>query len=223
MRFTPLALTLALTLALGCAQASGDTGAPDADLDAAVHDDLTDDPDWKDGDLVFQASQSDQSRYVMLATGSRLTHMGLIDVRRDGVYVVEAVQPVKVTTLEAFRSRYDDPRLAVKRIPGLTDVQRSAVVKKARTWVGRDYDRRFGWDDATLYCSELAWKAYDYAADVQIAPLGTFDDFALLDTPVGAEFVKRRWGTNGPDREAPVVSPADIWRSDATVVVADQL
>jgi hypothetical protein len=145
---------------------------------------------------------------------------------REGI-VVRGARPVvrldDAQVVEAFRGRCDDPRLAVKRVPDLTDVQRSAVVKKARTWAGRDYDRRFGWDDATLYCSELAWKAYDYAIGVQIAPLGTFDDFVLLDTPVGAEFVKRRWGKNGPDREAPVVSPADTWRSDATVVVADQL
>ncbi|MBM4393645.1 MAG: hypothetical protein FJ090_21175, partial [Deltaproteobacteria bacterium] len=182
MRLFPLVLSL--TTLLGCASAASDdtaVPAPAPELDVA-DDDLADDPDWTDGDLVFQASQGEQSRYVMLATGSRLTHVGLIDVRESGVYVVEAVQPVKVTTLQAFRDRYHDSRLAAKRVPGLTDAQRSAVVKKARAWVGRDYDRRFGWDDATLYCSELAWKAYDYAVDVQIAELGTFGDFALLDT-----------------------------------------
>jgi uncharacterized protein YycO len=225
MRIHPLALSL-LAL-IGCASASSaDTAAAPTDLaaeEALRDDDLSDDPDWQDGDLVFQASQSQQSRYVMLATGSRLTHVGLVDVRKDGVYVVEAVQPVKVTTLQAFRDRYDDPRLAVKRVPGLSDAQRSAVVKQARRWVGRDYDLRFGWDDATMYCSELAWKAYDRAVDVQIAPLSTFGDFVLLDTPIGADLVKRRWGKDGPDRTAPVVSPADLWRADASVVVADQL
>ncbi len=218
-------LAVTLTTLVGCASAASDDTAiptPDAERDA-TGENLTHDPDWKDGDLVFQASQSEQSRYVMLATGSRLTYVGLIDVRKDGVYVVEAVQPVKVTTLETFRSRYDDSRLAVKRVPGLSDAQRSAVVKKARAWVGRDYDRRFGWDDAPLYCSELAWKAYDYALHVQIAELGTFGDFALLDTLVGAAFVKRRWGKDGPDRDALVVSPVDLWRADATVVMADQL
>lgn len=218
MRFTLLTLSTLLT----CASALSHDPAGSAAAEPLDHD-LTDDPDWRDGDLVFQVSRSEQSRYVMLATGSRLTHVGLIDVRRDGVYVVEAVQPVKVSTLDAFRGRYDDPRLAVKRVPSLTDAQQSAVVKQARGWVGRDYDRRFGWDDATLYCSELVWKAYDRALDMQVAPLRTFGDVVLLDTPIGAAFVKRRWGNDGPDRAAPVVSPADLWRADASVVVADQL
>lgn len=180
------------------------------------------DPEWRDGDIVFQASQSEQSRYIMLATGSRLTHVGLIDVRPDGVYVVEAVQPVKVTPLERFRNRYDDPRLAVKRVPDLSDGERSAVVKEARRWVGRDYDRRFGWSDATLYCSELVWKAFDRAVDRQIVPLGRFGDFMLFDTPVGAEFVERRWGKEGPDPEEQIVSPADLWRGEGSEVLVDQ-
>ncbi len=86
MQIYPFALSL-LAL-LGCASASSaDTAAAANDLaadEALRADDLSDDPDWQDGDLVFQASQSQQSRYVMLATGSRLTHVGLIDVRKDG-------------------------------------------------------------------------------------------------------------------------------------------
>lgn len=180
-----------------------------------------DDPEWQDGDIVFQASQSEQSKYIMLATGSRLTHVGLIDVRADGVYVVEAVQPVKVTPLATFRSRYDDPRLAVKRVPGLNEAERRAVVKEARRWVGRDYDRRFGWSDSAVYCSELVWKAFDRAVDRQISPLRRFGDFVLLETPIGAEFVARRWGREGPDPEEQVVSPADLWRGDGSDVLVD--
>ncbi len=179
------------------------------------------DPEWQDGDIVFQASQSEQSKYIMLATGSRLTHVGLIDVRADGVYVVEAVQPVKVTPLATFRSRYDDPRLAVKRVPGLNEAERRAVVKEARRWVGRDYDRRFGWNDSVVYCSELVWKAFDRAVDRQISPLRRFCDFVLVETPIGAEFVARRWGSEGPDPEEQVVSPADLWRGDGSDILVD--
>lgn len=176
-----------------------------------------------DGDLIFHASQSDQSTWIRLATGSSLTHVGLVDLRGDEVWVIEAVQPVKATRLRAFRDRWGDPRIAVKRREGLTPRERDRVVAKARSWLGGDYDSAFGWGDDRVYCSELVWKAYAAALDVELAAPGTFADYRLFDLPIAAEQKRRRWGEAGPDPAERIVSPADLWRSDATTVVLDQL
>lgn len=207
-----------LPLLLACAVAAEDAGPTPAEV--AHEPDL---PPLHDGDLVFHASASEQARFLRVATGSTLTHVGLIDVRGDEAWVVEAVQPVRVTRLAAFRDRYGDPRVAVKRVPGLDDADRASVVKQARKWVGGDYDRRFDWSDARMYCSELVWKAYDRALGLQIAAVRTFGDHALFRVLASTDFARARWGDGGPDPAMKVVSPADLFAAEESFVVVDQL
>jgi hypothetical protein len=54
----------------------------------------------KDGDMIFQTSQSSQCEAVRIATNSKFSHCGII-YNIDGKYFVyEAVQPVKITPIE---------------------------------------------------------------------------------------------------------------------------
>ena len=59
----------------------------------------------REGDLVFHRSRSSQSRAVALATGSSYTHMGVVFLREGQPFVLEAVQPVKLTALAAWIAR----------------------------------------------------------------------------------------------------------------------
>lgn len=61
--------------------------------------------DYKEGDMVFQISKSKQSPFVALATGSVYTHCGIVVEKKDGLYVLEAVGPVKLTPLNAWKDR----------------------------------------------------------------------------------------------------------------------
>lgn len=54
-------------------------------------------PEFENGDLIFQTSQSSQSRALQIATKSKYSHMGIIYKNDDETYVYEAVQPVKLT------------------------------------------------------------------------------------------------------------------------------
>ena len=64
--------------------------------------DLRNDPfeKLKVGDIIFQSSNSGQSRAIQLATHSKYSHVGLIFNENDQWMVYEAVQPVCVTPLE---------------------------------------------------------------------------------------------------------------------------
>src|SRR6266850_5408964 len=72
-------------------------------------------PKLRDGDIVFQASRSDQSDAIRRATGSPYTHMGLIFLEHGKPLVLEAVGPVKWTALDEWIQRGVGRRYVVKR------------------------------------------------------------------------------------------------------------
>lgn len=51
------------------------------------------------GDIIFQISQSSQSKAIQLATHSDYSHTGMIVIREKKPYVFEAVGPVIYTPL----------------------------------------------------------------------------------------------------------------------------
>ena len=57
------------------------------------------------GDLIFQTSKTKVALTVFGSTGSVLTHVGLIVMRRGKPWVMEAVGPVKYTPLNQFVNR----------------------------------------------------------------------------------------------------------------------
>src|SRR5262245_6973752 len=70
----------------------------------------------REGDLVFHRSRSSQSRAVALATGSEYTHMGVVLLSKGQPFVLEAVQPVKLTPLPAWIGRGEGGRVVIKRL-----------------------------------------------------------------------------------------------------------
>ena len=50
-------------------------------------------PELKNGDIVFQESQSSQSKAIREGTNSPITHMGIVHIRKGKPYVYEAVSP----------------------------------------------------------------------------------------------------------------------------------
>ena len=61
--------------------------------------------DFKEGDLIFQVSQSNQSPFIQLATNSPWSHCGVIVKKGGKVYVLEASNVVKLTPLKNWIDR----------------------------------------------------------------------------------------------------------------------
>ena len=59
----------------------------------------------QDGDIIFHTSLSNQSKAIQLATKSKYSHCGIIYKLNDKYYVFEAVQPVKLTSLDDWIAR----------------------------------------------------------------------------------------------------------------------
>ena len=144
-------------------------------------------PRLHDGDLIFQTSQSAQSRAIQLATCSAYSHCGIL-FRKNGEWrVFEAVQPVSETSLAAWVARGQGGRFVVKRLRDAQAVLTPPVLQKLRAageqYRGRSYDLYFGWSDERIYCSELLWKMYQQATGRKIGQLQHLRDFDLSTPP----------------------------------------
>ena len=178
----------------------------------------------REGDLVFHRSRSSQSRAVALATGSSYTHMGVVFLSDGQPFVLEAVQPVKLTPLSAWIARGEGGRVVVKRLENAERVLTPEVIERMHrlgsSWLGRPYDLQFRWDDERLYCSELVYKLYERAAGIRIGALRKAEDFNLK-SPEVQRLLQQRFGRKGPpfDPEETVISPQSMFEDPRLVTV----
>jgi len=180
-------------------------------------------PELQDGDIIFHTSTSSQSEALRLAMDSPYTHMGIIFVESDGPVVLEAVGPVKRTSLAEWIRRGEGGRFVVKRLSDAQAQLTSDAIARLKIagdrYTGRPYDLRFEWSDERIYCSELVWKMYKEALGLEIGELETFRDFDLSDPAVAGK-VEERFGARIPLEEK-VISPASMFESDRLMTVFD--
>lgn len=166
----------------------------------------------KTGDIIFHSSKSTQSKVIQKATHSAYSHMGMVVYREGQPWVLEAIQPVKYTPLDAWIKRGVNQHYVVKRYEKpLSTQQQQRLVRSAEQYLNKDYDVYFGWGDDAIYCSEIVWKAYKQGLGIQLAPLQKLKQFDLSDLSVRA-LMKKRYGTQTPLNET-VIAPEAIFQS----------
>ncbi len=158
------------------------------------------------GDVVLQTSTSSRSALIRQVTNSPYSHVGLIEVAKDGVFVIEAVQPVSRTPFETWRNRGQGHRITVLRAKGVDAVTLREVVKAAKKELGKPYDARYRWDDEKLYCSELVAKAFERGAKLSI---GEQQQVKSLDLAPGLIALGPKLGI---ELEQTLLTPASIAR-----------
>ena len=114
---------------------------------------------FRDGDIILHTSKSNQSKIIQEVTGSKYSHVGIIYNKDGKTYVMEAVQPVKMTPIDEFISRGVDSKYTVVRyIWKLDDRQKKMMYDYASAQLGKNYDSKFQWSESSMYCSELVFK-----------------------------------------------------------------
>ena len=175
----------------------------------------------QNGDIIFQTSKSGQSKAIQLATGSKYSHMGIIYENDGQFFVYEAVQPVKLTALSEWIKRGENSHYVIKRLENAEQLLTSSVMTKMKQigeqFKGKPYDIYFEWSDDKIYCSELVWKIYKQAADIEIGELEQLSDFDITNDIVKAK-MKERYGSNIPMGEK-VISPAAMFNSDKLITI----
>jgi cell wall-associated NlpC family hydrolase len=157
------------------------------------------------GDLAFHTSRSAQSKGIQAATRSPWSHVGLVEVAPDGVFVLEAVGRVSRTPWRDFAARGERGEVLVLRPRSLGAAARERVLAEARRHLGKPYDAAFGWGDERLYCSELVWKAYARGARLELGRRERLGDLHVrgLDRELQARFGR-------VPRELVLVTPASL-------------
>lgn len=182
---------------------------------------LADSDQIKNGDLIFQTSLSGQSKAIQLATKSKYSHCGLIYKDGNEFYVLEAVQPVKRTSLDKWIARGQDGKYVIKRLKNADQVLTSATLAKMKqigdNFNGKNYDLTFEWSDDKIYCSELIWKIYQRTTGIEIGKLQKLSDFDLTNEAVKQK-MKERYGNKIPMDEV-VISPAAVFDSELLTTV----
>ncbi|MGH2664333.1 YiiX family permuted papain-like enzyme [Flavobacterium sp.] len=177
----------------------------------------------KDGDIIFQSSQSPQCEAIRIATRSKFSHCGIIYVIKGKQYVYEAVQPVKLTLLESWITGGEGQKYVVKRLKNAAEVLNTSTLKKMKDYGKqfnhKDYDLYFEWSDNKIYCSELVWKIYKNGANIELCKLVKLKNFNLKNDKVKA-VLKERYGNNIPLNED-VVAPSQIADSKLLETVID--
>jgi hypothetical protein len=138
-------------------------------------------------------------------------------------YVLEAIQPVKTTSLAAFIARGNGGHYVIKRIKNATQILTDSVLNNMQAignqFLGKDYDITFEWNDDKIYCSELVWKIFQRGAGVELGKLATLKEFDLNNELV-KRIMHKRYGTN-INYEEKVISPASVFESKNLEIVKE--
>ena len=165
------------------------------------------------GDIIAHTSNSRQSKIIRSVTDDIYTHIGII-VERDNIkYVIEAVEPVKYTTLERWIDRGIDKKYTVKRLPEDYHQYIPQIISEAERHLNKHYDTKFNPSDKRMYCSELVAKAIERGAGLEV---GEWDNFAnLVDlnnlNRIAKREIRKRWGEI--PKEMKVITPESIMDS----------
>jgi len=180
--------------------------------------------EFQNGDLIFHTSRSNQSQAIQIATNSKYSHMGIIYQEGNDFFVYEAIQPVKMTNLKDWINRGINGNYVVKRLKNSNEILTDEGIEKmklvGKKYLGKDYDLLFEWSDDKIYCSELAWKIYKEAFNIEIGTLEKIKDFDLSNKTVQQK-VKERYGNNIPTDEL-VITPDRMFNAKNLITIKEK-
>ncbi len=181
-----------------------------------------DESQFLSGDVIFQESESSQSKAIQFATKSIYSHCGVIYKKNGQTYVLEAVQPVKLTALKTWINKGKNNHYVLKRFAKPLSVnQLKSMEEIGQKMIGKPYDLWFNWSDENIYCSELVWKIYQKGAGIKLSELEKLSDFNL-NSEIVRKKLKERYGKQIPFNE-PVASPASLFNSRLLVTVKNYM
>ncbi len=173
-------------------------------------------PRHQSGDIIFQISSAGQGKAIQLATKSLYTHCGIIYEIDNKFFVYEAIQPVKLTPLEDWINKGQKKHFVTKRLKNADEILTQNILenmqKIGKPYQGKNYDIFFAWSDQDMYCSEMVWKIYKKAINIEVGKCQLFKDFDLSSQEV-KKIIEQRYGEKIPLEET-VISPVAILKSE---------
>lgn len=153
---------------------------------------------YKEGDIVFQISRSSQSPFIQYATGPVYSHCGVIVMKDNSPYVLEASNVVKLPPLKQWikRGRFE-------KITSIRVLDNDNVKIKYKKYLGKPYDLAFRFDNDKYYCSELVYLIYKRQFGIELCKPKKLKEYNLTG-------IKGKAKKRGMDMNQLVVAPVDI-------------
>lgn len=126
----------------------------------------------QEGDIAFQAlPHNPLNDMIEGATGSAYSHCGILHLAGKEWKVIEAIGPVKETSITAWEMQGRDGHFTIYRLKPKYRDKIPAFIRAAQGYEGRPYDFHYRMDDQAIYCSELVYKAFRQATGEELGRL----------------------------------------------------
>ncbi len=172
----------------------------------------------REGDIVAQALPfGELTQLIEGATNSNYSHVGIVVQREDGFKVNEAIVDVHDTSIFNWIRRGRANKIAVYRLKPEYQQHISQMVNELEKYQGRYYDFRYDFDDSFIYCSELIFKAFRDATQLEMGEVKALKD--LNWKPYKETILKMEYGQLPLERT--MITPIDLVRSKFVEKVYD--
>ncbi|MBO7220425.1 MAG: hypothetical protein J6V21_04475 [Alistipes sp.] len=161
----------------------------------------------KEGDVIFQTTQSRQSPLIQIATRSKISHCGIVVMKNGKPYVLETLNTLKLTPLDKFVARSKGGRYWLKRS------DKDNIKIRYDHYLGKPYDVAFRLDNDIYYCSELVYDIYKKQLGIELCKPKKIDDY-LIFCADRLPKIKKEMKRRGIKKEQYAVAPVDVFRSD---------
>lgn len=176
---------------------------------------------YQTGDLLFQnldcgglcdAIESVTQGYQ----GQKFSHIGLVYLRNDSIYVIEAIgKEVQLTAFAQFEKRSTNP-LVHARVKNSYRKLIPLAIQFSLRQIGKPYDEPFLYNNGKYYCSELLYDAFAFANNgkpfFQLEPMTFKQPGSASYFPVWVEYYQSL-GMDIPEGK-PGINPGGISCSD---------
>lgn len=162
--------------------------------------------DVREGDVIFQTSQSQQSPLIKIGTRSTITHCGVIVMKNGKPYVLETLQTLVLTPLDKFVARGKGGKYWLKR-----PKEENIKIKYAH-YLGKPYDLEFKFDNGKFYCSELIYDIYKHQLGIELCKPKRVRDYLILGAGRLPK-IKQAMQKRGITTEQYAVAPVDVFKS----------
>lgn len=122
----------------------------------------------KSGDLLFQSMNCGPlceaiNEVTSGYQGRDFSHLGLVYLKNDSIYVIEAAgTEVKITPFETFKT-YTTEKMYVGRLKRKYRALIPEAIAFALQQIGVPYDEEYVYNNGKYYCSELLYEAFLHA------------------------------------------------------------
>lgn len=146
------------------------------------------DYDLREGDILFQSlPHSPLVDTIEGVSCSPYSHCGIVARSRDRWVVIEAIGPVRETSISDWIAQGRGEWFAAYRLNPALSAKIPEILTEARKFLGRPYDIHYRFDDERIYCSELIFKAVKNATG---CTLGKIERLGELNWRPYEEFIR---------------------------------